>query len=113
MVLPIGKATRLLQEALEKQLDVKLTVSNGHLNVNGLTLVSKTFGCDQFQLDLLFPHNFPCVAPLALLSLRKEKRLMDAQAIELAWSVTCFQTKALSQKLTPLVITKLKEKSHV
>ena len=66
MVLPIGKATRFLQEALEKQLDVKLAVSSGHLNVNGLTLVSKTLCCDQFQLDLLFPHNFPCVAPLAL-----------------------------------------------
>ncbi len=113
MVLPIGKATRLLQSALEKKFDLKLNISDGHLNVNGLTMVSKILNCDLFQLDLLFPHNFPSVSPIALLSLRKGERLLDAQVIELPWSIICFETKALSQKLTPMIGNKLKENCHV
>ena len=112
MVLPISKATLLLQAALEKELGVKLMRSSGHLNVNGMTMVTQVLGCDAFQLDLIFGHGFPFAAPVALYSRRLGGQLMDAEPLELPWSVTCFEVDALSRKLTPIIIGKAKETSH-
>ena len=111
-VMAIDEAVSKLKKVLTKELSVSFKATKDAVEINGLVHLMRTLNCRLFQLDLFFPHSFPCAPPIALFSVRHKGMLTDAQDLQFPWGITCFEIDALARQLAPIITEKTKEKAR-
>lgn len=111
-VMAIDESVQKLKKVLEHELKVTIKTTGDTLEINGLVHMTRTLSSRKFQLDLFFPHNFPCASPIALFSAKEKGVLKDAQDLQFPWGLTCFDPQALTDRIAPIIAEKTKEKAH-
>lgn len=102
-IMPIGATCNRLQKKLEQNLQTEISIIPNYLTINGVTMETRTFESDLFQLDLVFPHVFPMAAPYVIFSLKQKNILMNAMPLPLVWDLTRQGEKEVAKQLAPAI----------
>ena len=101
----IRHVSHLIENEFEKVIELKSDL----LAINGLLHVVRSLKTPSFYLQIFFPHNFPTVPPLGLISNYTGKKLGLAHSLKLRWGMADYEAEKLGEHLIPLIKKHLKE----